>query len=489
MVLKYLRRKTRPILIGTLLLIIPAFIFLYGWSRMSSRDTIPQVIAKVGKTPITYKDYQLELQEYMSYLGKFYSEDIAKKQVLETLVQRCLIREEAKKRKITVSDDEIVPKIREAFKDDKGQFSSKLFLLFNNRYPEKIKLLEESVRMQIILEKLRNEVTAQVKVSDEEIREYFLTSEAEAKIKYIPIFGETLKKNIKISEDEVKEYYRQNKGKFNGRWAKIEYIIVNEEPTGAAMEKNEGDTDINHIEKEKILKDKAFQISLKILDENDWKTFAQKEGLLYSVTGYFSQDEPLEEFNGNFAVNQAVFAAKPGEASEPIKFEKGYVIFRRLDEAEPQYEEIADKIRLIVEDEKIKDFTNRKAEEILSGLQSGKSEEEISGNYDVAIKESEYFPRNGFIKDIGYAPNIAQAAFSTAKDNWTKVISFGGEIFIIRTVDIKQPSEEKFQEKEDSIATLLLEQKKQEFFINWLEQLKEKNKDRIIILWEELEET
>ncbi len=486
MVLRYLRKKTRPILIGTLILIIPAFIFLYGWSRISERGAIPQVIAKVGKTPITYTDYQSELQEYISYLGEFYSEDAAKtikRQILDILIQRRLLEEEAKKRKITVNDNEMIPQIREFFKNSAGQFDSKLFLFVNNRYPERIKLLEESVRAQIMLEKLKNEITSSVKVSDEEIRQYFLTAEAEAKIKYIAISPQDLRKDINISENELVEYYGKNKEKFkDGPWTKIEYIIMGEDSA------KEQETNINNDEKEQILKDKAFQISLRLLDETDWTTFAQKEGLSYGITGYFSQDEQLEEFGGNLAINQAVFAIKPNEVSEPIKTEKGYVVFRRLSKAEPQYEEISDKIRLIVEEEKIKDLANRKAEEILSGLQSGKSEEEISKNYALTIKESNYFSRNGLIEDIGYAPDIARIAFSTAQNNWSRVNNLGGEIFIIKTVDIRQPLEEKFQGKKDSIATLLLNQKKQKIFTNWIEELKEKNKDRIVILWEELKE-
>lgn len=485
MVLKYLRKKTRPILIGTLLLIIPAFVFLYGWSKIADRGAIPQVIAKVGKAPITWKEYQIELQEYMSYFGKSYSADTEKRiknQVLQSLIQRCLLTEEAKKRKINISDDEVVLQMREFFKDKTGKFDSKLFLLINNRDPERINLLEEDVRMQIMLEKLRSEITASVKVSEDEAYEYFLTSEAEAKIKYILLNPEHLKKNIEVNENELIGYYEQNKESFkDGPWRKIEYILVNKEQAA--------EDEINADEqKERMLKDKAFQISLKLLDANDWKSFAEKEGLLYGITGYFSQDEPIEDFNESLAVNQAVFSVAYNEVSEPLRIEKGYVIFRRPSGAEPQYNEIADKIRQIVEDQKTRDLANRIAEEILSELQKDKIAEEIAKNYSLEIKESGYFSRQGFIADIGYAPEIAQTVFSGAQNNWTKVNTLAGDILIFKTIDIREPSKEKFQDEKDNITVSLLQKKKQEFFMDWVKDLTEKNKNRIVILWDELRE-
>ncbi len=485
MLLKYLRKNVRTILIGTLVLIIPAFVFLYGWSKVSNRGAIPHVIAKVGKTPITWSQYQVELQKYASIFGKFYSADFEKQiknQVWEGLIQQCLFTEEATKRKISVSDDEVIFGIREYFKNDKGQFDSETFSLISNRDPERINLLEENVRAQIIFKKLRDEITALVvDVSEDETYQYFLTSQAEAKIKYISIDPEDLRKNIEVSKDELIEYYEQNKASFkDGPWRKIEYILIDAEQTG------EGE--INTVmdeEKEQILKDKAFNISLKLLDEGNWRLFAEKEKLFYGTTGYFSKEESIKEFNANPVINQAAFSVKLNEVSESLKIENGYVILRPFG-IEPQYEDIADKIQQIVEDEKIKDLASRQTEEILSELQKGKTAEEIARNYSVEIKESKYFSRQGFIEGIGSAPEIIQAAFSSIQDKWAKVDTFTGKTFIIQTIDVKEPLHEKFQDEKENIRSSLLLKRKQEFFIDWAKNLREKNKDRIDIFWDGL---
>ncbi|MCK4905898.1 hypothetical protein KAS42_06655, partial [bacterium] len=58
--------------------------------------------------------------------------------------------------------------------------------------------------------------------------------------------------------------------------------------------------------------------------------------------------------------------------------------------------------------------------------------------------------------------------------------------FIIQTIDIKEPLHEKFQDDKENIRSLLLLKRKQKFFIDWAKNLREKNKDRIVIFWDGL---
>ena len=516
MLLKYLRKKTRAILIVTLILIIPAFILLYGWSRSSTRDKIPYVIAKVGSTPITWNEYQEELTRYKNLLGKSYSPEVEKK-VLDSLIEKYLLIIEAKRKNIKVDDDEIITGIKEIFKDEGGKFDKEKFLLISNQYPEQINALEENIRTQIAIGKLKDIITNLAEVSEDEAYKYFLTSDAKAKIKYILIKSDDLRENIEVSEKELKDYYEQHKESFkDGPWRKVEYVLISEDKIGqgeinVAPEELEqyysehlqewtgenGDTEplplsevkdeieakLKEGKKEANLKNKAFETSLKLLEENDWSWFAKNEDISYGITGYFAKEEPISEFNAETI--KTAFSLPFNAVSEPLKIGKGYVIIRPLDE-EPQYDEIADKIKNIIRDEKSKDSAEKKAEEIVSELQKGVGIEDIAKKYLIEVKESGYFSRHGFIEDIGYTPEVTQAAFSLEKGKWNKVITAPGEIFIIQTIDIKEPSKEEFQASKERTTTLLLYQKKQKVFMEWLKELKEKNKDKISILWDEL---
>jgi parvulin-like peptidyl-prolyl isomerase len=129
-------------------------------------------------------------------------------------------------------------------------------------------------------------------------------------------------------------------------------------------------------------------------------------------------------------------------------------------------------------------LANDISEKIITELKEGSQIENITEKYQIEVKESDYFQRYGFIKEIGYAPKVAQTAFSLEKSEWEKVTASSGEIFIIQTLDIEEPSEEDFPEMEDRIKSSLLAQKKQEAFMSWLEQLRERQQDKIFILWD-----
>ena len=117
--------------------------------------------------------------------------------------------------------------------------------------------------------------------------------------------------------------------------------------------KDKIEKELKESKKEELLKDKAWKISDELLSENDWSSFAQNEGLSYGITGYFAKEEPIPEFNveKTIIINQVAFSLSFKEVSEPLKIEKGYAIIRPLNE-EPQYEEVVDKIREIIIEEK-----------------------------------------------------------------------------------------------------------------------------------------
>ena len=526
MLLKYLRKKTRAILIGTLILIIPAFIFLYGWSKLSDKGKIPYIIAKVDRTPITWEEYQNELQRYTNILGKSYSvenEKQIKNQVLDRLIEKYLLMSEANKKNIKVTDDEIALKIRELFKDEKGNFNKNAFLLMSKKYPEEINTLEKNIRTQITIEKLKDIITKSVEVSEDEVYKYFLTSDAKAKVKYITLKPDDLKKNIEVNENELKDYYGKNRENFkDGPWRKVEYIFINknqindseiqlepdeiEEYYSQHLEEWKGensDTEsiplaevkgtiekkLKENKQEELLKDKAWKISDELFNENDWNSFAKKDGLHYGITRYFAKEEPISipEFNSekNAVVNQAAFSLAFKEVSEPFQIEKGYVVIRPLDE-EPKYEEVVDKIKGIVLEEKTKDLINKITEEVKTELKNGIGIEDIAKKYSVEIKESGYFSRYGVFEDIGYIPEVTQKVFSLDKGKCDIAITTTNEIFIIQLIETKEPSLEEFQKVKESTTVSLLYQKKQQTFLDWLKELKEKNKSKISILWDEL---
>ncbi|HIE43895.1 MAG TPA: hypothetical protein EYP78_03750 [Candidatus Omnitrophica bacterium] len=530
MVLQYLRKKTRLILVGTLIIIIPAFAIFYGW-RSSGPEEIPYIIAKVGRTPITRGEYLATLENlrerYRQLFGSSYSSEIEKQlaqQALNELIEKYLQLREAKVRRVRVGEEEVLKNFREypLFHDENGKFDKEKVMRINKLYPQYIKELEERIRMELTIEKLKNTITHSVEVSEDEIYDYFRLSRSKVKVKYLYVAPYQITDNVEVSDTELEYYYQNNKNSFmEGPEVRLEYVLVPEgivkedeieitseeiesyyaeyqqewikddtEPLPLSVVKDEVEERLKKKEKEKILRDKAFQISLKLLDVSNWNSFAHDEALSYGTTGFIREGGVIPELGSSLDITRTAFSLPVNEISEPLKIERqGYAMIKPLEKKPatvPPYEQIVEKVKEKLIEEKKWDLAEKQAKEVYSQLKGDRTMEEVAEDYKLEVKETGYFSRAGFIEKIGYVPQITVEAFRLDVGEYSEPIVTQQGIFIIQPVERKEPPDEEFQEMKESIKSLLLYQKKQEVFSEWLEEIKEKNKEKIVILWDEL---
>jgi len=116
--LRILRKKMRGILIATMVIIIPTFIFFYGASRYRGRGRPTVVIAKVNGQRITYPqlyNVSRRIKESRRAISGGQENNETEKQInteaLEQLIKKILLRQEAKRRRIRVSDKELLREI------------------------------------------------------------------------------------------------------------------------------------------------------------------------------------------------------------------------------------------------------------------------------------------------------------------------------------------------------------------------------------------
>ncbi|RKY39246.1 MAG: hypothetical protein DRP75_02705 [Candidatus Omnitrophota bacterium] len=118
--LRLMRKKTRTIMIFSALLIIPAF-FLWG---INARIEAKRYAGRIGKRRISYREYYQNLKavKYQALLG--YGDSKAEQDLpLEQQVwQRLYLIEEARRKKIKVSDEQVIAYIKKIplFQDKEG---------------------------------------------------------------------------------------------------------------------------------------------------------------------------------------------------------------------------------------------------------------------------------------------------------------------------------------------------------------------------------
>lgn len=142
----------------------------------------------------------------------------AGRSALENLILETLINQEAKKKGISATPDEISQKIKEIEEQFKGQGQDLESLLTQQGQTKKD--LEKQIKIQLIIEKV---LAGQISVSDEEVKNYFEENKT-----YFPK-GTTLESQ---KTDIQKQLYQQKLGEEFEKWseklkadAKIVYFL------------------------------------------------------------------------------------------------------------------------------------------------------------------------------------------------------------------------------------------------------------------------
>jgi len=183
--MKFFRKKKNvKIILGiTALLIIPGFV-IWGVG-FSKPDKSKYAAASVNGEIISLIEFSKKVEEetekYREIFGEKYEDFIKsmnlEKMVLQSLIQEKLLLQQARKRHIRVSNDEIIEVVKSdpSFKDEKGNFNlEKYNQIINNLPTEKLKKIEEETKKAILFQKLKTQVVPEgsITVKDEEILEF-----------------------------------------------------------------------------------------------------------------------------------------------------------------------------------------------------------------------------------------------------------------------------------------------------------------------------
>ena len=180
-------------------------------------------MAEVGGERITAvefdRQYRAQVERYRQmYQGNFSPEleralDLPRN-VLDSMIERMLRLEAAKRLDLHVADDELAKKIVALpFFQDNGQFIGRekyeKMLRSNSIVPERF---EEELREDMLLEKYAGLVKASVVVPDAELAREFSTRNDKATIEYILVPAGRLESNVQPTDADLQALPRQAQG-------------------------------------------------------------------------------------------------------------------------------------------------------------------------------------------------------------------------------------------------------------------------------------
>lgn len=327
--LKILRNKktAKKVWIILAIIIIPAFAF-WGFGS-ADKQAGPSVAGRIFGRNVSMLEYKDSLAAVKTAaLMRFgdHLPEIEKYLDLEGQAwERLLLLAEAKRRKIKASDKEVVEQIQNApyFQDQQG---------FNDRiYQETLRyflrlqprIYEEQTRQNLILAKLYEQLTKDLKLTDEQIRQEYLQANQELSIDYIASLFSESSKTIQPTAEEIADYYAKHKTLFKEPGQGTQPVRI--PPLEEIKDK------VKAAYTQEAAKTAAFEkinACAQNLKKMNFSQAAAASNLKTASSGYFKSTGSLEDLGAAGDFWRAAQNLKNNETSEILTTDQGYYLIK-----------------------------------------------------------------------------------------------------------------------------------------------------------------
>jgi peptidyl-prolyl cis-trans isomerase D len=465
--LKQLRNKktAKKVWIFLAVIIVPAFI-LWGSGSMSRGKDQAQFAGKLFGRNVPFTELRdaidaVRTQGIMQFGEKF--PEVEKYMNLESQAwDRLILLAEAKKRRAKATDAEVIKLIESySFFQRNGVFDQKIYSeLLQYVFRIQPRAFEEQTRQNIMLSKLYDQITANITVKQEEIKDEYLKANQEISINYIAALPADFAKDIAPSDQEIKEYFSSNQLNFKQPLSyNLEYVTADSV-------------------------DKIKEFASKLSKQTDFVKIAEEMKLEIKETGLFAQSEPIPQIGWSPEILNLISNLQVGEFSQGVHLDKSYYMFLMKEKKEafiPEFDKIKDKVKDALIKERSAKLAREKIDQALDKLKEAKQADvssevflKLAKELGIKSESSAPFKFGSYIEGVGASDNLWLAASALKEGESSSIISIPSGFYIIGLKSKPPIDELKFQAEKDELNKKLLSQKKQEFFAKFLEELKKK---------------
>jgi len=215
-----MRKHANSTAVKALYILIIGVFISWGASIMIGGGSKVNVAAMVNGEPITAQEYARAFENMQRVYQQVYRDNFTaqvaaqlnlRQRALDDLVNDVLLRREARRLGLQVTDDEVrdailnVPSFRTGDRFDRTRYVQAL--RSNRTSPAEF---EESQRQSLLITKLENLVTDGITVSDREVRDLYNLDHEQIDVSFVKVPYEKYKADVKVSDAEVNEFYEKN---------------------------------------------------------------------------------------------------------------------------------------------------------------------------------------------------------------------------------------------------------------------------------------
>ncbi len=501
--LRILREHASSWMLKAILIVVAlSFVMFFGgYSYFKGKKGTD--LAEVNGVTIEWKEYndvfQNTIKQYQQALGPAFSEKMIeelrlREKILDSLIEKILILQEAKRLGLSIPDEELREAIESipAFQVN-GQFDKRNYERFLRISRMTSEEFEESQRENLLISKIVSLIKMNGgKVSDEEVLDTYLFEDERINLAFVKVAPGALKNQVNTNEIEIKDYYQKHQEEFRiPTFIQIQYLLFRPSDFEGKAQVSLDDAkryygsrkDTYKIPKQVKVRDilikagpqdtpdrleakkkKADEILEKAKKTKDFGSLAKQ----YSEAETASRGGDLGWIQKGMLGEQLesiLFSTKVGHLSGVLAAGDGFHIFKVeevKEEKQKPFEEVKDQILQTLKKEKAKAEASRKAEDAFYSLFRSRDLEGYSREKNVPIKTAGLFKEGDEIPDMGRNPLFYSSAFSLKLGEISPVVNIPPNFYVLKLVNKKDSRIPPLDEAKEEVRRKVLEMKAEE---------------------------
>jgi len=401
-----------------------------------------------------------------------------------------ILLHEAKKRKIKISNIEIIEAIEQ---DNSFRKNDQFDVLLYNSILRNLQIrprdYEENVRDNLKIAELYKQITSSVVLAEEDVFKEYQNRNEKIQTSYILVLSESFKEGVVPDASKIEQYYQDSKAEFlvppsvNVQYLTLDFPKPDESAEDPESESVDNTDQEDRLEEEKdVIRDKADAIFEELLVDPSMEKIAIKNNIEVKTSGFFSMEQPNLTLGWSYDLLKTIFQMNLDEVNAPIETATGLSIVQikeKRDSYIPEFDEVQDKARTSVIAEMAKDIALAKTQEYLETITEELNKTKLRDFPKTAkvlgleIHQTPVFNRGQYLPQVGISKEFQEAAFAlTEENNISDVVEITNGYCILHLDNYIPIEDSEYEQVKEELAQTISQEKQNEVFGNFVAQLR-----------------